>query len=109
MLKVILNNDTEHTLTANDVNRSVTMKIDNYSEHSENINLNIFIESVDNLSYFENVKIESLQILDEQDTLISALIFNEDLYITSYNFSIYGVGTTVYVNINKIKKNQVEE
>ena len=109
MLKIILNNDTEHVLTANDVNHSVTMKIDNYSEHSENINLNIFVESVDNLSYFENVKIESLQILDEQDTLISTLTFNDDLYITSYNSSIYGAGATTYVNINKIKKNQVEE
>ena len=106
MLKVILNNDTQHALMASDINHSVTMKIDNYSEHAENISLNVSVEQLGYLADFENVRIESLQVLDEGDNVISSLAFSSELYITNYSSVIYGSNATANVSINKINRKE---
>lgn len=82
MIKIILNNDDTHLIEANEMNYSATMGIDNYSQHSESIGLNVSLSSLSSAKFFENVRIESLKILNGQDEEIVTLTFAEDLYIT---------------------------
>lgn len=104
MITIIINNDASHAIEANEMNYSTTMGIDNYSSHTETISLNIDISSLGNVQTFENVRIQSLSILNEQEENIVTLTFTEDLYITSFNSNIYNNGSSAYVNISKINK-----
>ena len=113
MIKVILNDDSTHIIVANEINYSAVMGIDNYSQHSESIGLNVSLSSLSNAHPFENVKIESLKILNAQDEEMATLNFSDDLYITNLNSNIYNDSSSAYININKINKRteseQIEE
>lgn len=104
MIKIILNNDTAHVIEANEMNYSAVMGIDNYSQHSESIGLNVSLNSLSSAQPFENVRIESLKILNAQDEEMATLNFSEDLYITNLNSNIYNDSSSAYININKINK-----
>lgn len=105
MIKIILNNNDTHIIEANEMNYSATMGIDNYSQHSESIGLNVSLNSLPNAKFFENVRIESLKILNEQDEEMVTLTFSEDLYITNFSSNIYNSNnSSAYININKINK-----
>lgn len=109
MIKLIVNNDLEHIITINEMNYSATLAIDNFSQHQENINLNINLTSLNSIQYFENTKITSLQLLTQEDTNIVTLTFTEDIYFTSYNANIYDENARVYVSITKINRPEIEE
>ena len=109
MIKVILNNDNAHVIEANEMNYSAVMGIDNYSQHSESIGLNVSLSSLSNAQPFENIRIETLKILNDQDEEMVTLTFSEDLYITNFNSNIYNNSTSAYININKINKRTESE
>ena len=74
MIKIIFNNNTEHTIEAENFNYSVTFRVDNYSTHSDNVNFNIVGDSFATLQMFENVAITSIKIMNSNDEDISRLI-----------------------------------
>ena len=109
MIKIILNNDNEHIIEANEMNYSTTMGIVNYSQHTVNINLNITITSLSNIQNFENVRIQALTILNEENEEIVSLAFSGNLYIMNFNTNIYANSSSAYVSIGEINFPSNEE
>ena len=108
MVKVILNNETEYPLIANEVNYSATLQIDGYSEHVDTLNMNISISSAENLIHFENTPLESIEILNSQDEPFTTITFGNNIYIISYNTNIYDNNAAINVSINKVSIPQAE-
>lgn len=110
MIKLIINNETEHALIVNEMNYNSTMEIDNFSSSQTTINLNVNLDQISTIKYFENVQIVSLEIINiESDDSISTLTFTEELYFTSYNANIYDENARVYALITKINRPEIEE
>lgn len=102
MIKIIFNNDTDHVVEAENFNYSTTFKIDNYSNHNDNISFNMVGNSISALQSFENVIITNIKIMNSNDEDITTLMFEEGLYILNYNGSVQENGVNAYVNLGKI-------
>jgi len=102
MIKIIFNNDAEHVIGAENFNYSTTFKIDNYSSHSDNANFTMISNSIDALQRFENTPITSIKIMNSDNTDITTLAFENEVYILNYNSNIYENNMNTYVNLGKV-------
>lgn len=105
MIKIILNNDTAHPILTREMNYSSTLKVDDYSSHHDSIIFNIEVQSINNISLFENVEITSLKLIKvETEEEIVNLTFTDDVYIISYNATIFDGGANTHMTIAKVDK-----
>lgn len=113
MLKIILNEDFSHALMSDNFSQSTVFEISNYSTHSTNMNFNITAASIPNLLVFENTPITKLRIMEEEGEVITNLNFNtRNIFILSYNTSIYNGGQNTNVSIGQValpEQNNEEE
>jgi hypothetical protein len=106
MLKMILNDDNLHPINANNFSYHVTLEIENYTSKSSSLNFNTDIVSIPSIVAFENVPITSLALLQDDDTEIVTLSFQNDFYILNYNANIYEGGTNNTVSMGYIVRAQ---
>lgn len=109
MNKLIFNNETEHMIEVENFNFSTIFKIDDYSNHTDNINFTVINNSVSLLNNFENTPITNIKILNSNQEEIVALSFNEALYILNYNGNIYDNNLLTNVYLGKVNISNEEE
>ena len=110
MLKLIFNEDFSHAVMSDNFSQSTILEVANYSTRSINMNFNITATSIPNLLAFENTKITSLRIQEENGNEVVRFNFGtSNIYILNYNTNIYNNGQNTNVSMGQVNIIEPEE
>ena len=102
MMKVIFNNDNEHVLSVNQINYNTTFQVNNYSNRSDGLNIQLNINSIGAIATFENVALITMQILNNNDEEISTINFPEHFYMLASTANFYEGSNNININFGTV-------
>ena len=102
MMKIVFNNDNEHVLSVNQINYNTTFQVNNYSNRSDNLNIQLNINSIGAIAAFENTALTRMQILNNNDEEVSVIVLPENFYMLSSNANFYEGSNSANANFGTV-------